>query len=295
MQKQQSEVIMNNTAAKIKYAAAVIIYGTIGMILRWTTLPSEVLVLARGTIGSLFVLAYVLLRGQKPSKAAIRSNLLWLVLGGAALGLNWVFLFGAYRFTTVAIASLCNYTAPLIVIFLSPILYKEPLGGKKLLCVVAAAVGICLVSGAFSGGGGGNLTGIVLGLLAALCFVAIIICNKKIHDISAYDKVIVQLAVSAIVVLPYVLVMNLGKPMEVDAVSVFWMIVLALVHTGVAYCLYFGSMGELPVQTVALWGYIEPVVSVLCSALILAEPLGIAGLIGAVLVLGAAFMSEKVN
>lgn len=287
---------MNNTGAKIRYIAAVVIYGTIGMILRWTTLPSEVLVLARGSIGSLFVLAYALLRGQRPSRSSIKKNLLWLVLGGAALGLNWVFLFGAYRFTTVAIASLCNYTAPLIVIFLSPFLYKEPLGAKKLLCVAAAAVGICLVSGAFTGNvAKRDITGILLGMGAALCFVGIIICNKNIKDISSYDKVIVQLAVAAAVVLPYVLVMNLGKPLHADAVSVLWMIVLAIVHTGVAYCLYFGSMGELPVQTVALWGYIEPVVSVLCSALILSEPLGAAGAIGAALVLGAAVMSERVK
>lgn len=287
---------MNNTGAKIKYVAAVVIYGTIGMILRWTTLPSEVLVLARGSIGSLFILLYVLARGQKPSKTAIKANLRWLILGGAALGLNWVFLFGAYRFTTVAIASLCNYLAPLIVIFLSPILYKEALSGKKLICVAAAAVGICLVSGAFGGNvGARDVSGIILGLGAALCFVGIIICNKNIRNISAYDKVIVQLAVAALVVLPYVLVMNLGKPFHTDAVSVFWMIVLALVHTGVAYCLYFGSMSELPVQTVALWGYIEPVVSVLCSALILSEPLGLTGAIGAALVLGAAVLSEKVK
>lgn len=286
---------MKNTGAKIKYIAAVVIYGTIGMILRWTTLPSEVLVLARGSIGSLFVLMYALLRGQRPSKSSIKKNLLWLILGGAALGLNWVLLFGAYRFTTVAIASLCNYTAPLIVIFLSPFLYKEQLGRRKLLCVAAAAVGICLVSGAFTGNvAKKDITGILLGMGAALCFVCIIICNKNIKDISSYDKVIVQLAVAAAVVLPYALIMNLGKPLNADAVSIFWMIVLAIVHTGVAYCLYFGSMGELPVQTVALWGYIEPVVSVLCSALVLSEPLGIAGAIGAALVLGAAVMSERV-
>lgn len=286
---------MNVTGAKLRYIAAVVIYGTIGMILRWTTLPSEVLVLARGSIGSLFVLLYVLIRGRKPSRTAIKNNLPWLVLGGATLGLNWVCLFEAYRYTTVAIASLCNYTAPLIVIFLSPFLYKEQLSGKKLMCVAAAAVGICLVSGAFSGNvEKRDIIGILLGLGAAACFVIIIICNKRIKDISSYDKVIVQLAVSAVVVLPYVLVMNLGKPLNADAQSVFWMIVLAIFHTGVAYCLYFGAMGELPVQTVALWGYIEPVVSVLCSALILSEPLGISGAIGAFLVIGAAVMSEKV-
>lgn len=287
---------MSKNLAKIEFVLAMIIYGTIGLVLRWTDLPSEILVLARGTIGSVFILCYVLLRGKKPSAAAIKNNFGWLVLGGISLGLNWISLFAAYRFTTVAIASLCNYMAPMIVIFLSPLLFKEKLTAKKLLCVAAAALGICLVSGAFSGDlAAANLKGVLFGMGAAICFVGILISNKKTHDISQFDKVIVQLAISAVVILPYVLVMNVGKHIDFGTMDIVWMITLAIVHTGIAYCFYFGSMAVLPMQTVALWGYLEPVVSVLCSALILAEPLGITGVIGSVLVLSAAMISERVN
>jgi drug/metabolite transporter (DMT)-like permease len=70
---------------------------------------------------------------------------------------------------------------------------------------------------------------------------------------------------------------------------------LGVLHTGVAYCLYFSGMGSLPVQTVAILGYLEPVVSVLCSAFFLREAMGVSGWIGAVLIIGAAVVSETMH
>lgn len=283
------------TKQKFSYIIALCLFGTTGLILRWTSVPSEWMVLARGAMGSVLIACFVLLRGGHLSGQAIRRNLGWLIFGGVSLGLNWVFLFAAYRYTTVAIASLCNYMAPLMVIFLSPVLFGEKLSGRKLLCVAAAALGICLVSGVFRGLDGWDPMGILLGLGAALGFVGIIIGNKKVSKISPYDRVIVQLAISALTVLPYVLWRSRGVEILWDPASIAGTLILAVVHTAFAYCLYFGAMGALPVQTVALWGYIEPVVSVVCSALVLGEPLGLSGLLGAALILIAAAVSEQLN
>lgn len=285
---------MRNLHYKIQYLIALFLFGTTGLILRWTVLPSEIMVFLRGLMGSLVLLLYVTVQGKKPSISAIRDNLGWLIFGGVSLGLNWVFLFAAYRYTTVAIASLCNYTAPLIVVFLSPLLFGERLSFRKLLCVAMAAAGIILISGVLSSGSASlDLTGTLLGMGAALGFVGIIVGNKKVHGISPIDRVIVQLFLSAMTVLPYVLFQNLGSPIPWDVKSVLWMEVLILLHTAVAYSLYFGAMAILPVQTIALWGYLEPVVSVLCSAFVLSEELGAAGIFGSILILGAAAISER--
>lgn len=281
--------------ARIQYMVSLVLYGTTGMILRWTAIPSELLVLARGAIGAVLIFLFLLIQGKKPSVADIRRNGKWLILGGISLGLNWVFLFGAYRYTTVALASLCNYTAPIIVIFLSPFLFGEKLTVRKLLCVLAAALGISLVSGVFAGEGTADPIGLLLGMGASLGFVGIIICNKRLSGVSPYDRVIVQLLISALTVLPYAFFQNMGSQIQADAGSIFWMLVLAVVHTAFAYCCYFGAMADLPVQTIALWGYIEPVVSVLCSALILKEPLGAAGIIGSIMVLTSAAVSELLS
>ena len=278
-------------AERLKYVTAVVLYGTIGVCLRYVSLPSEIAALCRGVIGSLFLLAFSALRKQMPQRGAIRANRFWLILSGVCLGLNWIFLFAAYTHTTVAIASLCNYMAPLIVILVAPLLLREPMEKKKLPCVAAALVGILLVSGVF-GGEKGEPVGVAFGLAAAAGFVCIVLCNRKLRGITATDRAIVQLAVSAVTILPYAIVKNRGAALTVDTRSVLVILLLGVVHTGVAYRLYFSGMAKLPVQTVAVLGYLEPVVSVLCSALLLHEPMSAAGWVGAVLIIGSAVVSE---
>ena len=282
---------MNTAVERWKYIIAVLLYGTIGTFLRYVSLPSELVAFFRGSIGSVFILLYLKARRISMDRSAVRSNLPVLILSGIFLGLNWIFLFAAYIQTTVAIASLCNYMAPVIVILIAPVVLREPLDKRKLPCVAAAFLGIILVSGVW-GGSVGRLSGVFMGLAGALCFVGVVICNRKLRNIPALDKSIVQLAVSALTILPYVLIKNRGAALVWDLRSVLIVLLLGVVHTGVAYCLYFSGMGSLPIQTVAVLGYLEPVVSVLCSALFLREAMGIPGWIGAVLILGAALVSE---
>ena len=280
---------MELRAEKLKYVAAVVLYGTIGMFLRRISLPSEAVAFCRGVLGAVSILLWLLLRGKRPDREAIRRNLPRLLASGVLLGFNWIFLFAAYVRTTVAIASLCNYLAPILVVAVSPFLLREKPEGKQLLCILAAFLGIFLVTG-FRGGGA--VSGAVLGLLAALCFAALVICNKKLRDISGFDRAVVQLAVSALTILPYLLLRNRGSSLRPDLPSLLLTLMLGVVHTGLAYVLYFSAMGALPVQTVAILGYLEPVVSVLCSALFLRESMSAAGWAGAILILGAAVASE---
>ena len=275
-----------------KYIIAVVLYGTIGTFLRYVNLPSELVAMCRGAIGSVFILLYLRLRRRQMNWDVIRRSWRTLVLSGVCLGLNWIFLFAAYMHTTVAIASLCNYMAPLIVILLSPLVFRERLDLRRLPCVAVALIGIVLVSGV---SGGGNPLGVLMGLLAALCFVAIVICNRRMPEVDALEKSVVQLAVSALTILPYVLVHNRGLTLQPDPRSILIVLMLGVIHTGAAYCLYFSGMSKLPVQTVAILGYLEPVVSVLCSAFFLHEPLGWTGWLGAALVIGAAAVSETIG
>ena len=261
---------------KLKYIVAVVLYGTIGMFLRCIALPSEAVAFCRGSVGAISILLYLRAKGRTPDRAAIRANLRWLLASGFFLGLNWIFLFQAYLRTTVAIASLCNYMAPIIVVAAAPLLLREKPEGKKLLCILAALLGIFLVTG-------------VRG------FAAIVVCNKKLKDISGFDRAVVQLAVSALTILPYLFANNWGQSLLPDLRSGLLTLMLGVVHTGLAYVFYFSAMGALPVQTVAILGYLEPVVSVLCSAVFLRESMSPAGWVGAVLVIGAAAASEVMD
>lgn len=280
---------------KLKYISAVFIYGTIGLFIHYVSLPSEIVVLARGIIGTLFILLYLKLSKRSLNKEAIKANAKYLLLSGFALGLNWVFLFASYQVSTIAIGSLCNYMAPIILIALSPILYKEKISIQKLLCVIGAVIGIVLVSGILEVNSAVNPLGVILGLLAAVGFVLIVIFNRKLKGVSVYDKVVVQLGTSALTVLPYAIISNIGHPLVVDTRSLIIILILGIFHTGFAYCLYFGSINEIPVQAMAILGYIEPVMSVLISALLLSEPITLYGIVGAILILVSACISEIIE
>lgn len=280
---------------KLKYILAVIIYGTIGYILHFIKLPSEIVVLGRGVIGSIFIYLYLRIKGDNLDFVSIKNNLKYLVMSGIALGLNWVFLFASYRVSTVALGSLCNYMAPIILILISPILYKERITFRKMLCVLFAFIGIVLVSGIFESNVVVNVQGIVLGILAAICFVFIIIFNRKLQGVPVYDKVVVQLAVSALTVLPYAIFNNLNANLVFDKNSLLLILVLGIIHTGFAYCLYFGSINNIPVQSVAILGYIEPVCGIITSALLLNEPISPLGIIGGVLIIVSACFSELIH
>ena len=286
----------NRTASKanMAFVLSMVIFGTIGIFRRYIPLPSGLIAFSRGLIGMLFLLAFVTLRGIRLSKENIRRNGWKLLLSGTFLGFNWILLFEAYRYTSVAVATLCYYMAPILVVLVSPLLFGESLGGRKLLCVVVALVGMVLVSGVVDSGfgGGNNLKGVLLGLGAAVLYASVVLMNKKITSISSYEKTIVQLGTAAAVILPYSLLTESVDPQAWTLRAVLCLVLVGIVHTGVAYALYFGAVSDMKAQTAALFSYLDPVVAIVLSALLLGEPMTLAVGIGAVLVLGAALLCE---
>lgn len=274
--------------------SSMLIFGTIGVFRRYIPLPSSVLAMARGWIGMAFLLVVVRLKGQKLDRKAIGRNVPCLLASGIAMGFNWILLFEAYRYTSVATATLCYYMAPIFVILVSPLLLKEELSRKKMFCVAVAVTGMVLVSGVTKAGfrGAGEWTGVLLGLGAAVLYASVVLLNKFIREIDVYDKTIVQLGTAAVVLLPYTLLTEDFGQITFEPLAVGLLLVVGILHTGIAYALYFGCMKHLPGQTVALFSYIDPVCAILLSALLLRETMGTAEGIGAVLVLCAALVSE---
>lgn len=281
--------------SRLALIGSMCIFGTIGILRKYIDLPSSVIALVRGAVGVIFLLCLVGLTGKKMSRAAIRENLWILILSGVFIGFNWILLFEAYCYTSVATATLSYYMAPILVVLASPVVLKEKLTGKKLLCVGVALVGMVLVSGVLQAdfSGVSELKGVVLGLGAAVLYASVILLNKKLGEISAYDKTIVQLAAAAVVLLPYTLLTEDYSVLSLDTLGLVLLLVAGIVHTGLAYAMYFGSIKALPVQTVALYSYIDPILAVVLSAALLREPMTVGGAIGAVLILGAAFFSER--
>ena len=284
--------------AKIKIITAMATFGTIGIFVRYIPLPSSIIALVRGVLATFFLLAVMACGKRWPDKAAITRNLALLLISGVLIGFNWILLFEAYNYTSVAVATLCYYLAPVFVIIASPFVLGEKLTTRKTLCVIAALGGMVLVSGViqnYMNGGNTedlNLTGVLLGIGAGALYATIILINKKLKDISSYDTTVMQLAAASIVLVPYcLLTVNMGV-LEITPVSMALLLIVGIVHTGIAYVLYFGSIKELPAQTVAIFSYIDPILAVLLSALLLKENMDMLSILGAVMILGSTFVSE---
>ena len=279
--------------SRLQLLSAMGIFGTVGIFVKFIPLPSATTAFCRGILGVAFLILVMVLTQQKPDRVAIRKNLRVLLLSGVAIGLNWVLFFEAFHYTSVAIATVCYYLAPLFLILMSPLI-GERLTGKKLLCIAVAFAGMALLSGITDSANvtGDQLLGIALATGAAILYASVMLLNKKLSPIPANDKTILQLGAASLVIVPYLLLTD-GFSFE-GLTSGGWvsLLIVGIVHTGVAYAMYFDSMKNLPAHTIAIFSYLDPVLAVVLSALVLKEPLSLWGGIGAVLILGSALYSE---
>lgn len=293
--KEGGPMTQTETKSRMMLIISMTIFGTIGILRRYIPLSSGVVALVRAVVGTLFLLLMLLMKRRKPDGAAIRKNLPLLLISGVAIGINWILLFESYNYTSVATATLCYYLAPILVILAAPIVLKEKMTVKKAVCAAIALAGMVLVSGLPESGFGGisEMRGILFGLGAAVLYASVILMNKRLTAMDPYDKTLCQLAVSAITLLPYVLLTENMGAIALDGLTVILLLVAGIVHTGFAYSLYFGSMPGLKAQTIALFSYIDPILAIVLSTLLLREPMTLSAAIGAVMILCAAFFSEQ--
>ena len=284
------------TKEKGMLLSAMGIFGTIGIFVRYIPLPASAIAFCRAVLGLIFLLAVLLLSGRKPEKATIKANLLILIISGAAMGFNWILLFESYRYTTVATATVCYYLAPLLLLLASPML-GEKLTAKKLICVGVALIGLVCISGITEGSlpRTEELMGIGFGLGAALLYASVMFLNKKLPPMGAYDKTILQLASAAMVILPYLLLTENIAVFSLTGLQWVLLLVVGIVHTGIAYWMYFGSLEKLSAKTISVLCYLDPVIAVLLSAILLKESMTPVSVLGSVLILGSALYSEWQN
>lgn len=284
----------NDRKSILMIVSSMLIFGTIGIFRKYIPVSSAFLAFSRGTLGGFCILLFLRLKHRKAGEKLPLRTLLGLAVSGMLMGINWILLFEAYNHTTVAVATLCYYMQPTIVMLLSPLIFREKLTVKKSACASAAIAGMVLVSGVIGDGEtqGGSFQGILLGLGAAAFYSAVVIMNNLIQGIDAYQKTTIQLFSAGLVMIPYLLLTGGFSGAGFTPAAVLLLLVVGIVHTGIAYVLYFGSMDGLRVQTVAILSYIDPVSALLFSALLLKEQLSVLSIIGAAMIIGSAVISE---
>ncbi len=278
--------------AKLMLSVSMAIFGTLGIFTRNIAVSSGELALYRAVLAALLIGAYLALTRQKIEVRAIKKELILLLLSGVAMGINWILLFEAYHYTTISLATLSYYFAPVIVTAVCPFLFHEKLSGKQIVCFVMSTVGLVMITGIGDIGGGSDGIGILFGLGAAVFYAAVILLNKFIKNVEGIHRTFLQFLAAIVILTPYVALTSGVTLGNLDGFGWVNLLIVGLVHTGITYCMYFSSLKELPGQKAAILSYIDPLVAVLISVVILNETMTVWQGIGGALILGFTLWNE---
>lgn len=269
------------------------VFGTIALFVRNIPVSSGELALYRACLASVLIGIFLLLTKQPIPFRRIRKALPLILISGIAMGFNWILLFDAYKYTTVSVATLSYYFAPVIVTVACPILFHEKMTAKQWICFAMSTLGIVLITGIGDLSGGSNhFLGIAFGLGAACLYASVILINKYITEIGGIHRTLLQFLAAAAVLLPYVAVTDGFSLGSLDASGWILLLIVGLVHTGITYCMYFTAMRELPGQETAILSYIDPLLAVLISVFFFHEAMSPLQIAGGVMILGFTLWNE---
>lgn len=279
--------------AFIKYISALLLFGLNGIVASNIALNSYEIVFLRTLIGSLLLIILFLIGKNNFHIGAHKRDTLFIVLSGMAMGTSWMFLYEAYQQIGVSLASLLYYCGPVIVMILSPLIFKEKLTAPKIAGFLIVLVGIFLVNGN-AAGSNSNTRGIFCGAMSAVMYFFMVTLNKQSKNITGMENSVIQLTVSFLTVAVFVGIKQ-RFVIEVLPEDWLWIFILGIANTGIGCYLYFSPLSKLPVQTVAVCGYLEPLSAVVFATIILGEEMSITQIAGAACIIGGAMLGELVK
>lgn len=277
---------------RLMLIASMTIFGTLGIFVRNIPVSSGELALYRAVLAALLIAVFLLVTKQQIPVANMKKELPLLLASGVAMGFNWILLFEAYKYTTVSVATLSYYFAPVIVTLVCPILFKEKLTGKQIVCFVMSTLGLVLITGIGDVGSGSDFTGILFGLGAALFYATVILLNKFIKNVTGIHRTFLQFLSAIVILIPYVTITSGVTLGNLNGIGWINLLIVGFIHTGVTYCMYFSSLRELPGQKAAILSYIDPLVAVLISVTVLGESMTFWQVIGGIFILGFTLWNE---
>ena len=268
-------------------------FGTLGPFVRNIAVSSGELALYRAVMAAVLLAGYLAMTKQPLKLKQLSRELPLLLISGMAMGINWILLFEAYKYTTVSVATLSYYFAPVLVTVACPLLFREKMGTKQWICFAMSTLGIALITGIGDLSGGSNhLKGILFGLGEAVLYATVILLNKFIKGVEGIQRTFLQFLAAIVILIPYVAFSGGVTLQKLDGLGWACLLIVGLFHTGITYCLYFSALKELPGQEAAILSYIDPLVAVLISVFVLGEQMTVVQIIGGVLILGFTLWNE---
>lgn len=281
----------NNARAKRRYVAALLIFGTNGLITSTINLPSPEIVLWRTLLGC----AVLLVCAQMLRLAAPRGHdLAFIAASGAAMGISWAFQYEAYKTVGVGFSSLVYCLGPVLVMALTPMVLREKPSAPHIAGLAVVVMGVVLVNGG-AVASRASTWGLFCAALTVVAYVIMVMLSKRASESFGVVGVAMQMAsacaVSAVACIAGSasgsFTFSIPSTADIPALAA-----LGLVNGGLCCYWYFDSINKLPAATVAVCDYLEPASSLVLSAVFLDERLASAQIIGAALILVGAIGSE---
>lgn len=249
------------------------------------------IVFLRTLIGSAFLIAVFLISRQRLNLKDIpKKQLLFLILSGVSMGMSWIVLYEAYQRTGVGIASIAYYCGPIIVMLLTPFIFRQKTTAKQIVCFAVVIVGIFMTN-LSDISTNADTFGLICGLLSAVFHALMVIFTVKAPDITGNKNSMIQLTVSFLTVAIFTIFSQ--KIVLPDSIPQWgWIVFLGIVNTGIGCYLYFSSISGLSVQSVSIIGYLEPLSSVVFAVILLGEPITVLQFFGVAMILAGAIVSE---
>lgn len=276
---------------RLMLTASMMIFGTMGIFVRGISVSSGELALYRAVMATALIGAFLLITRQKIHFSDIKKEFSLLLISGIAIGANWILLFEAYRYTTVSLATLSNYFAPVIVMMVSPMLFKEKITFRQILCFAMSSLGLVLITG-IGNIGENDFIGILFGLGAAVLYATAVLLNKFIRNVGGIHRTFLQFSAAAVILIPYVALTGGVSLGALNGTGWVNLLIVGIIHTGLNYCMYFSSLKELPGQEAAILSYVDPLVAVLISVTLLGEAITPSQIVGGALILGFTLWNE---
>jgi drug/metabolite transporter (DMT)-like permease len=270
----------------ILIASAAILYGLIGIFIKLTGyMPLGSINFYRMLFGFFFILLYLSSRGRINELKLKKKKGYLLLLGLLEAGAIFAY-FIAVRYTTVSIAVLLLYTAPVYVTLLSPLLLKEKITRRSLLALGLSITGaVMVIQPVTSGYDGLNFIGIAMGLISGVLYAIMILTSRYIKD---YYSGAAQTAWSIIMNLVVFSAFVTAAPPATVMENLPLLVLFGLLPTAIGSMLYFNGIGLIGAQSASIMALIEPVSAVLFAFIILGEPVSPGTFVGgAFILLGA--------
>lgn len=279
--------------AKIILALCMTAFGTVPLFVRLIPMTSAEIVFWRAILAALSIFFYMVIRKKSFNLKNYKKKTLLLILSGGLMGFNWLTLFEAYRYTTVSVATLIYYSAPLLVTLGSIVLMGEKISRFQALCMMAAALGLVLIIKPAGVNAGEQMMGMVYAFTAAVLYASVIMLNRLVRNVPSVLRTLIQFISAAAILTPYILKKGDIGISTLGSAGIISLLVLGIIHTGFIYCLYFGAIQKLKGREIAILSYIDPLAAVILSAVILKETFTYLQMIGGILILLFTFLSER--